>query len=314
MRVSRIIPMLALVACGGLALWGQTAENPGAANGVHEITLPRYQPDLPPGPGREAFATACLGCHTDRYISTQPPFPEAKWEAEVKKMVKTYGCYVTDEQVPQIAQYAIFLQKSPEGKMIVPVPPQEPGPDVQAVASDEMKEAGQALFAKDCMVCHVAALHSSSQSKLALPLPTDLSCDAFSSARLASAIHNGVPGTAMPAFAYLNNHDLQALMVYVQSLSPMPQKVSGTEDARQLYMTDCLSCHGADGRGDGFAAAALARPAADFTAEQPNAEFAYRAISDGISGTSMPQWKTKLSEQQRHELADYVRSLYAGAK
>jgi mono/diheme cytochrome c family protein len=286
------------------------ADAPAPMNPVHEIALPRYQPNLPPGPGRQAFATCCLACHSDRYISTQPPFPAAKWETEVHKMVTSYGAYVTDEQVPLVVQYAMFLQKSPEGKTVVPVPPAEAGPDVQAVMNDSAHAVGQALFAKDCAICHVAALHSTSQAKLALPLPADLSTIAFSSRTLAADIHNGVPGTAMPAFSFLKDEELAALMGYVQSLAPMPTNVNATAEAKQLYMTNCLSCHGAEGAGDGFAGVALARPAANFQLEQPTVDFAYRAISDGIAGTSMPQWKTKFTEAQRHELADYVRSLF----
>src|ERR1700722_3109724 len=115
MRFSKSILAASMLLIAAMVIYAQPSP---PANPIHEITLPRYQPNLPPGPGRDAFATACLPCHSDRYISTQPPLPEAKWEAEVKKMVTTYGCYVTDEQVPQIAQYAIALQKSPEGKMI----------------------------------------------------------------------------------------------------------------------------------------------------------------------------------------------------
>lgn len=305
MKFRILIAGVMAIAAGAIFVGAQTPTET-----VHQITLPRYQPNLPSGPGRQAFATACLGCHTDRYIATQPPFPAAKWEAEVKKMVATYGCYVTDDQVSDIAQYCVFLQKSPEGRTISPVPLPEPGPHVQAAWNDESKSAGQALFAKDCQTCHVAALHSSIKNKLGLPLPSDLSTIAYSSQTLSAAIHNSVPGTAMPAFANLDNQDLQALMVYVQSLAPMPEHVTASDEGKKLYMTNCLSCHGQVGAGDGFAAAALPRPAANFTAEQPTADFAYQAITNGIPGTSMPQWKTKFTDAQRHELAQYVRSLF----
>jgi cbb3-type cytochrome c oxidase subunit III len=115
----------------------------------------------------------------------------------------------------------------------------------------------------------------------------------------------------MPAYSYLNEKDLSALIAYVQSRAGRPEHVAATDEGRRLYMTNCLSCHGAQGAGDGFAGAALPRPAANFTAQQPTADFAYRAISDGIAGTAMPQWKTKFTEAQRHALSDYVRSLYS---
>ena len=53
-------------------------------------------------------------------------------------------------------------------------------------------------------------------------------------------------------------------------------------------------------------------PAANFRVKQPTREAALRAITEGVAGSAMPSWKTKLNEQQRGMLADYVRSFYAG--
>src|SRR4051794_21880914 len=42
-------------------------------NGVVRIELPHYAPaNLPDAPGRDAFTTACLSCHSTRYITMQP--------------------------------------------------------------------------------------------------------------------------------------------------------------------------------------------------------------------------------------------------
>src|SRR5436309_2504623 len=51
---------------------------------VHTITLPRFQPDLPQAPGREAFAVACISCHSTRYITMQPTMTAARWEESVR--------------------------------------------------------------------------------------------------------------------------------------------------------------------------------------------------------------------------------------
>src|SRR6187397_1251971 len=67
---------------------------------VHTIALPRFQSNLPEGPGREAFASSCLSCHSARYISIQPPLTAAKWEESVRKMMKTYAAPIAEEQVP----------------------------------------------------------------------------------------------------------------------------------------------------------------------------------------------------------------------
>lgn len=306
MKLWRIIPVAAVLAIAAVEICAQDGAE--VAKGVHEITLPRYQPNLPPGPGRQAFATCCLACHTDRYISTQPKFPEAKWNAEVKKMGATYGCYITAEQEPLIVQYCLALQKSPKGKELTPVPPMEAGPEVQPINNPA---AAAALFAKDCAICHVAAVQHPAPD-LALPLPADLSRAVYSTRILSSYIHNSVPGTAMPAYSYLNNTDLATLIGYVQSTGPKAEKVTASAEGKAIYEANCLSCHGAEGTGDGYAGVALPRPPVNFQEEQPTGEFAFKAISDGIAGTSMPQWKTKLSEEQRREVARYVRGMYRG--
>src|SRR5438309_2246449 len=74
------------------------------ASPVRTISLPHYQPDLPMGPNREIFATACLPCHSPRYIIMQPTMPAAKWEAVVKKMITTYNAPLADDQVAPIVQ------------------------------------------------------------------------------------------------------------------------------------------------------------------------------------------------------------------
>ena len=65
-----------------------------------------YQPVLPvaAGPGREAFANGCLTCHSTRYIAMQPPLTAAKWEENVRKMMKTYGAHVAEEQAADAGQ------------------------------------------------------------------------------------------------------------------------------------------------------------------------------------------------------------------
>jgi mono/diheme cytochrome c family protein len=72
-----------------------------------------------------------------------------------------------------------------------------------------------------------------------------------------------------------------------------------------------VNCHGQDGRADGVAASALPRPPTNFRAKQPEKQYALRVIESGVAGTAMPQWKTKLNDQQRDLLADYVRGFYA---
>src|SRR5207253_2227541 len=79
----------------------------GATKPLHLIDLPHYQANLPPAPGRDAFAVACMACHTTRYITTQPPLTPAKWEESVRKMMKVYAAPIAEDQVQPIVQYIV---------------------------------------------------------------------------------------------------------------------------------------------------------------------------------------------------------------
>ena len=87
-----------------------------AVNPVHEITLPQYPPQLPPGPQLEAFQAHCLLCHSARYVTTQPRFTRAIWEKEVKKMVDAYGATITPSEQQQIVEYLVAIKGPAESK------------------------------------------------------------------------------------------------------------------------------------------------------------------------------------------------------
>jgi hypothetical protein len=72
---------------------------------AHSISLPHDEAYAPPGPGRDAFVTACIVCHSPRYITSQPPFSRAVWEGIVQKMIDTYGAHVTTTQAAEIVDY-----------------------------------------------------------------------------------------------------------------------------------------------------------------------------------------------------------------
>lgn len=77
---------------------------------VHTIVMPHDEPVFPPGPGRDEFVTACVVCHSPRYITMQPRFPRATWLSEVKKMQDTYGAHISDEQALKIADYLFSIK------------------------------------------------------------------------------------------------------------------------------------------------------------------------------------------------------------
>ena len=80
------------------------------------------------------------------------------------------------------------------------------------------------------------------------------------------------------------------------------------DDARELFLTHCASCHGE--RGDGRGTTPLPRPARSFL----DGGFSYgntpeaigRTIAHGIPGTPMPGFSAALTEEERGALVAYV--------
>jgi mono/diheme cytochrome c family protein len=73
--------------------------------------------------------------------------------------------------------------------------------------------------------------------------------------------------------------------------------------------TNCVTCHGAGGKGDGVAAAALTPKPADWTSAKVKADPDGSLFCKMANGRGpMPPWK-HLPEKERWDLISYVRSL-----
>ncbi len=84
----------------------QTVSTPASSDGNFEIALfPSFPADLAEGEGRTETESFCAMCHSARYITMQPPLPGATWEAEVNKMIKTFGAPIPDPAAKKIISY-----------------------------------------------------------------------------------------------------------------------------------------------------------------------------------------------------------------
>ena len=121
---------------------------------------------------------------------------------------------------------------------------------------------------------------------------------------------------------------LELLLVeaYPTSYYGSPTGFAATSISRgsALFPQNCASCHGADGKGDGPAAAGLPVPPADLTAghlwEHADGEL-FWWLTHGIEAPdegpehvmAMPGFAGRLTEDDRWALIDYVRAHNAGA-
>ncbi len=77
------------------------------------IELPHYQPDFPPGNGKELFISRCGVCHSLRYVTMQPDFPKKTWAKEVDKMIKTFGAHIDKKEADEIIEYLNSIKGKP---------------------------------------------------------------------------------------------------------------------------------------------------------------------------------------------------------
>lgn len=103
----------------------------------------------------------------------------------------------------------------------------------------------------------------------------------------------------------------QALLTLSPQLS-LPRSLIASSEIKMTFQSDCSSCHGDLGRGDGPLAQQLNPAPTDFTditrANNRSILGLYDALSDGIEGTAMPSFK-HLTERERWSLAFFVGSL-----
>jgi cytochrome c oxidase cbb3-type subunit 2 len=206
--------------------------------------------------------------------------------------------------------------------------------------------AGKPLYVQECSACHGERGAGDGPAAAFLePRPRDFTKHVFklrttptgqppTTDDVLRTIARGIPGTAMPSFAFLPEADRRKIAAHVLRLAdlldepeptplpspgqPPPASAETTALGKELY-TDagCASCHGPLGKGDGTQDMkdSEGRPikARDFT----NGAFAgggeridlYYRFTTGMDGSPMPGFGDSLDEKQRWAIVDYVLSL-----
>ena len=94
--------------------------------------------------------------------------------------------------------------------------------------------------------------------------------------------------------------------------NPVPANANTIDLGHKLFVANCLTCHGAEGHGDGPGAASLEKRPADLPKRiretgEKDGELFWK-ISEGKA--PMVTWKAQLSETQRWELVNYIRATF----
>jgi mono/diheme cytochrome c family protein len=103
--------------------------------------------------------------------------------------------------------------------------------------------------------------------------------------------------------------DWKAPPTVVNRPNPVPANANTIALGQKLYVSNCMTCHGQSGKGDGPGGAALEKKPADLAARiragERDGELFWK-ITEGRS--PMVSWKS-LSETQRWELVNYIKTL-----
>lgn len=96
---------------------------------------------------------------------------------------------------------------------------------------------------------------------------------------------------------------------FADMMSPSEEMI---EKGKNLYMDNCVACHGANGEGDGPAAAALKPKPRDFHSAKGwiNGRMVsdmFKTLTNGIPGSPMPPFST-ISVTDRLDIISYIRS------
>lgn len=93
-------------------------------------------------------------------------------------------------------------------------------------------------------------------------------------------------------------------------VNPVKGNASATLEGKMIYTKYCVTCHGSKGKGDGIAAPGLPKPPADHTSDfvQKQTDGAiFWIITQG--NNPMPSYKTTLSDNQRWQVVNFIRTL-----
>ncbi|MBI3270115.1 MAG: c-type cytochrome [Planctomycetes bacterium] len=226
-------------------------------------------------------------------------------------------------------------------------------------AGTEAAPDGKALYARHCANCHGEKGDGRGPAAVYLyPKPRDFTGGQFkvrstqtgqmpTDQDLFDTLGRGMPGTAMPAFAFLQDDERRALVAEVKALAtrtdaatgqavnlfvkrgpghvvevgPEPAKTPATVTlGRTLYaQMECAKCHGATGRGDGPSSAGQKDVwgypirVRDFTSGVyiggNTDRDLYLRFTTGLNGTPMPSYVDDMSNDERWALVHFVQSL-----
>jgi high-affinity iron transporter len=185
---------------------------------------------------------------------------------------------------------------------------------VANIVSVAVEEYGKAFDAKGALVAPgeyqeaLDFLDDARRSAARLPLDARAAAARALLDSITTAIHGKERPTVLTSLAQRFVASLGS-----EAALELPRGAVDIADGQRIFAASCASCHGADGAGNGPAAASLnPRPPSIGSGDAMDAEspaMAFRKISIGVTGTAMPAFASQLSPTQRWNVVAYLVSL-----
>lgn len=176
---------------------------------------------------------------------------------------------------------------------------------IEAVAGDaQARRLGERLFIDNCAACH-------GRTGLGNPLlgAPNLTDDDWlhgsADQDIVTSIHGGRTGV-MPSWNALGEATVNNLAQYVLGLSGQLHDRAAAAAGEPVFTTTCGACHGPAGTGNPMLGAPNLTDGIWLYGGSPAA--VETSIRDGRNG-QMPAWSPRLSDDEIHVLAGYVRHL-----
>jgi mono/diheme cytochrome c family protein len=122
-----------------------------------------------------------------------------------------------------------------------------------------------------------------------------------------------------PPFPYVEQSDTRVVPNATPSTDGSPQgwalwTSTGLQAGKETFIAHCQTCHGDAGNGLGTYAGTMTITPADFKQEPIRsmpADQWFWHVSEGVQGSLMPTWKESLTEGERWQVIDYIRTIFA---
>jgi mono/diheme cytochrome c family protein len=201
-------------------------------------------------------------------------------------------------------------------------------------------QTGKELYVERCMVCHGCAGNGlGSYAGTLVVTPANFRQDPFRNMpddEWYWHVSEGIQGTVMPPWKESLTEDQRWMVIrYVQQIfaqptmhdpdegdpppeyanltNPIELSVEVLDQGKQIFIRECMVCHGDAGRGNGPYIEGLQPSPPDFGdgsyGDYTDADYFWR-ISEGLPWSAMPSWKIEYSEEQRWMLVHYIRTFF----